>query len=123
MEILHHHDERMLLTVMPHEVSEEGKGPGLPVLGAVPRQQCLMHRDVEQLEQQGRPVLWDELGVLQIPPDFRRDDLLSICLSDVTSLAEQGTHGQIGRRAAIGKAMSFPVAHRLASQTVVEFCE
>jgi hypothetical protein len=63
------------------------------------------------------------LSVLQIPLDFGRDDLLSIRLGDTTSLAEQVTHGEIGGDAAIWKAVPFPVEHRLASQTVVEFCE
>ena len=92
MEILNHKDERTLLTVVQHEVSQECKGPDLTFLRTEVHQQRVIHRHVEKLEQQGRLVLWHELGVLQIPPDFGRDDLLSISLGDTTALAEQVTH-------------------------------
>jgi len=123
MEILNHKDERTLLTVVQHEVSQECKGPDLTFLRTEVHQQRVIHRHVEKLEQQGRPILWQELSGLQIPPDFCCDDLLSISLGDTASLAEQVTHWEIGGDAAIWKAVSFPVEHRLASQTAVEFCE
>jgi hypothetical protein len=57
MEILYHKDERTLLTVVQHEVSQECKGPDLPFLWTEGHQQRVIHRHVEKLEQQGHSVL------------------------------------------------------------------
>src|SRR5215510_13900950 len=123
MEILNHQDERTMLTVVQHEVSQERKGPDLTLLRTEVGQPLVGYRHVEKLEEQGRVVFWPELSTLQIALDFGRDDLRPVSLGDTTSLAEQVTHWEIGGSVAIGKAVAFPVEHRLASQTAAEFCE
>jgi hypothetical protein len=64
MEILNHQDERTLLTVVQHEVSQEGKGPDLPLLRTEARQPLVVHGHVQKLEEQGCVVFWPELSVL-----------------------------------------------------------
>jgi len=53
MEILNHKDERTLLTVVQHEVSQECKGSDLTFLWTEAHQQRVIYRHVEKLEQQG----------------------------------------------------------------------
>ncbi|MDP9144918.1 MAG: hypothetical protein M3N43_09545 [Actinomycetota bacterium] len=123
MEILHRQDKRTLLTVVQHEVSQECKGLGFPFLWTPARPPLVVYGHIEKLEEHGCVVFGAELSVLEIALDFGRDDLRFVNLGDPTALTAQATHREVGGRAAIGQAVSFPVEHRLASQTAMKFCE
>ena len=124
MEVLDRKDEGLAPTVVQHEVPQQRKGPGLPLLGA--------ESEPAASSSTGTSRSWSSRGISSSAMSWassRYCRTFAVMTSTPSAsvmphaLAEQVTHRQIGDGAAVRKAVPFPVGHRLPRQAPAEFRE